>query len=204
MLPARSPRLDVARSQVTSGGVTPPRHRRPRAFARVVVFSAVLGVPVGTIWALLAPAVHMLVVAEDRGVVLTTESLHRFDALAIFVGITIVTGVLSAVVVWGMRRARGPGAVAALVVGSALGASVAALVGLGVARLRYPDVTGPAVDTVIAAAPGLSTPLVLVVQPLAAALVYLLLVSLSPDDDLGVGDREDPPVVAEPEPAEGL
>lgn len=163
--------------------------------------SALLGVPVGLIWALLAPAVHMLVVAEDRGVVLTTESLHRFDALAIFVGITIVVGVLSAVVVWGMRRFRGPGQMAALVGGSAIGAGVATLVGMGVARLRYPDVVGPAVDSVIAEAPGLSTPLVLIAQPLAAALVYLLLVSLSPDDDLGVGDGT-APAVAEPEPAD--
>lgn len=162
--------------------------------------STLLGVPAGALWALLAPAVHMLVVAEDRGVVLTTESLHRFDALAIFVGVTLVAGVLSAVVVWGMRRLRGPATAAALVLGSVFGAGVAALVGMGLARLRFPKVEGAAVDSVVAAAPGLSTPLVLIVQPFAAAFVYLLLVALSPDDDLGVGEgeREAP---AEPVPA---
>lgn len=162
--------------------------------------TALLGVPAGAIWALLAPAVHLLVVAEDRGIVLTTESLHRFDALAIFVGVTLVVGVLSAVALWAMRRLRGPAAAAALSLGSVLGAGVAALVGMGLARLRFPAPEGAAVDSVVASAPGLSTPLVLIVQPFAAALVYLLLVALSPDDDLGVdeGEREAP---AEPESA---
>lgn len=155
------------------------------------MFLAILGIPAGAVWAFLAPAVRMLVVTEDRGVVLTTESLHRFDAVAIFVGIGLVLGVLSAVVVWGMRRSRGPGAVAALVLGSTLGAGVAALVGMGIARLRFPAVDSPTVGSIIAAAPGLSTPMVLIVQPLAAALVYLLLVSLSPHDDLGVDGGED-------------
>lgn len=155
----------------------------------------VLGGLAGVVWAFLAPAVRLLVVAEDRGVVLTGESLHRFDAVAIFVGIGVVLGVLSAVVVWGMRRVRGPGAVAALVIGSGLGAGVAALAGLGVAHLRFPRAEGPAVGTIVADAPVLSTPMVLVAQPLAAALVYLLLAALSPYDDL-VGEHDDVPVAA--------
>ena len=129
----------------------------------------------------------MLVVAEGRGVVLTTESLHQFDAVAIFVGIGVVLGVLSAVVVWGMHRSRGPAAVAALALGSGLGAAVAALVGVGVARLRFPRAEDPAVGAIVAEAPGLPTAMVLIAQPLLAAFVYLLLASLSPDDDLGVG-----------------
>ncbi|MDH6679489.1 hypothetical protein M2284_003711 [Rhodococcus sp. LBL1] len=171
--------------------MTTPRYPRPRAVPRIVVFLAILGVPAGVVWAFLAPAERLLVVAEDRGVVLTTESLHRFDAIAIFAGIGFVLGVLSAIVVWGMRRSRGPGAVAALVLGSALGAGVAALAGMGVARLRFPEIDGPTGGSIIAAAPGLSTPMVLIVQPLAATLVYLLLVALSPHDDLGVGGDED-------------
>jgi hypothetical protein len=62
---------------------------------------------------------------------------------------------------------------------------------MGVARLRFPAVGSPTVGSIIAAAPGLSTPMVLIVQPLAAALVYLLLVSLSPHDDLGLGDEKE-------------
>ncbi|RVW05902.1 DUF2567 domain-containing protein [Rhodococcus xishaensis] len=161
-----------------------------RAPARLVLSLTLLGVVSGIVWALLAPAERLLVVAEHQGVVLTTESLHRFDAVAIFVGIGLVLGALSAVAVWGIRRSRGPGAVAALVVGSALSAGVAALVGMGVARLRFPRVDSPSVGTIVAMAPGLSTAMVLVAQPLAAALVYLLLVSLSPHDDLGVGDGD--------------
>ncbi|WP_081264006.1 DUF2567 domain-containing protein, partial [Prescottella equi] len=145
--------------------------------------SALLGVPAGLIWALLAPAVHMLVVAEDRGVVLTTENLHRFDALAIFVGTTIVVGVLSAVVVWGMRRSRGPGAMAALVCGSVAGSGVAALVGVGGARLRYPEVTAPAVGSGVPAAPRAAPPLGLLVPPRAAA----------PGELLGRGPPPPPP-----------
>ncbi|WP_231569473.1 DUF2567 domain-containing protein [Prescottella defluvii] len=171
--------------------------RRPRAALRIVGWLAVLGAAAGAVWAFLAPPVRMLVVAEDRGVVLTTESLHSFDAIAIFAGIGLVLGVLSAVAVWGMRRSRGPAALAALVVGSGVGAGVAALVGMGVARLRFPDVESPAVGDIVAAAPGLVTPTVLILQPLAAALIYLLLVSLSPDDDLGISDHKP---AAEPAP----
>ena len=190
VLPARCPRLDPPRPQVTSGGVTTPRRPRLHAVLRIVAILALLGIPAGVVWAFLAPAVRLLVVAENRGVVLTGESLHRFDAVAIFVGIGLVLGVLSAVVVWRMRRSRGPGAVAALVAGSALGAGVAALVGMGIARLRFPSPDNPAVGSIIPEAPGVSTPMVLIVQPLAAVLVYVLLVSLSPHDDLGVGDGE--------------
>lgn len=167
--------------------------RRPvvRVSLGIVGALTVLGALAGVVWALLAPAVRVLVVAEDRGVVLTGENLHPFDAVAIFVGIGVVLGVLSAVVVWGMRRVRGPGALAGLVIGSGLGAGAAALVGMGVAGLRFPDVHGPAVGTIVSQPPGLSTPMVLVAQPLAAALIYLLVVALSPHDDLGVGDHGD-------------
>ncbi|QBJ94791.1 DUF2567 domain-containing protein [Rhodococcus sp. ABRD24] len=144
----------------------------------------------GVVWAFLAPPERMLVVAEDRGVVLTTESLHQFDSIAIFAGIGLVVGVLSAVAAWGVRRARGPAVLAALVCGSGIGATLAALVGMGVARLRYPKPDAPVIGDILSAAPGLVTPLVLILQPLAAALIYLLLVSLSPHDDLGVGDPD--------------
>ncbi|RVW00412.1 DUF2567 domain-containing protein [Rhodococcus spongiicola] len=172
---------------------TPHRPRLLLSPARLVSSLVLLGAVSGIVWAFLAPAERLLVVAEDQGVVLTTESLHRFDAVAIFVGIGLVLGVLSAVAVWGIRKSRGPVAVAALVVGSGLGSGVAALAGMGVARLRFPREDNPSVGSIVAMAPGLSTPMVMVVQPLAAALVYLLLVSLSPHDDLGVGhgDRDE-------------
>lgn len=175
--------------------MTTPRRTGTRATLQIAAASILVGCLAGIVWAFLAPAVRMLVVDEDRGVVLTGESLHRFDAVAIVVGIGLVLGVLSAVVVWGMRRFRGPGAVAALLLGSALCAGATAVVGVSVARVRVPDVDSPAVGTIVAVAPGLSTPMVLVAQPLAAALVYLLLVALSPHDDLGVGDG---PVAAAP------
>ncbi|WP_241665937.1 DUF2567 domain-containing protein [Prescottella subtropica] len=181
--------------------MTTSPHSPRRTLARITGLLTVVGALAGVVWALLAPGVRMLVVEQDRGVLLTSESQHHFVATAMFCGIGLVVGVLSAVVVWGVRRVRGPAAVAVLVVGSGLSAGAAILAGAGVASLRFPDVDSPAVGSIIAVAPGIGTPTVLIVQPLFAALTYLLLAGMSPHDDLDTGavtEPADPAAVPSP------
>lgn len=150
-----------------------------------VVASALVGV----VWGLLAPAEHLLVVSAGRGVSLTGESVHRFDAAAMFACAGLVTGILAAAAAWTERRSRGPAALGALVAGAVVGAGAMALVGMGVAALRFPDPDTSESGLVVAMAPGIGTVLVLIFQPLAACVVTLVLAALNPYDDLGVTDH---------------
>lgn len=153
-----------------------------RVVAAVVIVSAVAGVG----WGLLVPAQHFLVVSGGGAVSLTGESGRQFDAVALFLCLGLVLGVLTAVAVWSVQRTvRGIAQLVGLTIGSVVGASAAALVGLGVAQLRFPGVEDVEIGQIVAATPGLGTAMALIAQPLAAAVVYLLLVSISPDRDLG-------------------
>ncbi|MDJ0406447.1 MULTISPECIES: DUF2567 domain-containing protein [Rhodococcus] len=165
------------------------RQTRLRTAIVIAATTAGVSVLVGVVWAFLAPAEHLLVVSEGRGVALTGESLHQFDASAVFIWLALIVGVLSAVAAWLARLSRGPYALGGLIVGSAAGAGLMALVGSGVTKLRFPTADNPAVGEIIARAPNIGTLLVLLFQPLAACVVTLVLAVLNPYDDLGVGDH---------------
>ncbi|GGG11937.1 hypothetical protein GCM10007304_27390 [Rhodococcoides trifolii] len=152
----------------------------PIVVAVVLVASALAGV----VWGVLAPTEHLMVVEENRGILLTGESAHRFDALALFVCIGVGLGVVGGVGSWSTPSSRGPAMTIALTMSSLVGAVVAAGVGLGVGGLLHPRAASPAVGDVISLAPGLSTPLAVLAQPLVAALVVVVLASLSRSDDL--------------------
>lgn len=172
------------------------RRTRLRTALLIATGTAVVSTLVGVLWAFLAPAEHLLVVAQGRGVALTGESLHQFDAAAIFVWLGLIVGVLSGVVAWLSRRARGPYTLGGLIIGSVVGTVLMAAVGTGVAKLRFPAVDNPVVGEILARAPGIGTLLVLIVQPLAACIVTLVFAALNPYDDLGVGDHIEEPEIA--------
>lgn len=159
----------------------------------MIIAVAVAGVSVlvGIAWGFLAPPEHLLVVSEGRGVALTGESLHQFDASAVFIWLALIVGVLSAVAAWLARLSRGPYALGGLIIGSVVGAGLMALIGSGVAKLRFPVLDDSAVGDIVARAPNIGTLLVLLFQPLAACVVTLVLAVLNPYDDLGVGDHAD-------------
>ncbi|MGU3431448.1 DUF2567 domain-containing protein [Actinomycetes bacterium M1A6_2h] len=152
----------------------------PIAVAAVVVVSALAGV----VWGILAPTEHLMVVEENRGILLTGESAHRFDALALFVCMSIGLGVVIGIGSWFAKAARGPAMTIALIASSLVGTVVAAGVGLAVGRWRHPHVTSPPVGDVVSFAPGLSTPVAVLAQPLVVALIVVVLASLSRSDDL--------------------
>ena len=189
MLPTRCRRLDRRRPQVASLCVISLRQIRLRTAIVIAATIAGVSVLVGVLWAFLAPAEHLLVVSEGRGVALTGESLHQFDASAVFIWLAQIVGVLTAVAAWLARLSRGPYALGGLIVGSVAGTGLMALVGSGVTKLRFPTADNPAVGEIIARAPNVGTLLVLLFQPLAACVVTLVLAVLNPYDDLGVGDH---------------
>lgn len=166
---------------------TTPRADRAevRFAARVVVGVVAAGAIAGIVWGLLAPAQHFLVVSGGGAVSLTGESIHQFDAVALFLCLGLIVGVLSAVAVWTRRALRGVVPFLGLLVGSLVGAATTAVVGLGVVGLRFPSLTDLEIGQIVAATPGLGTALALIAQPLAASVVYAGLVAFSPDPHLG-------------------
>lgn len=170
------------------GGPRPAVLRRELAAvaiiaAVVVVLSALAGVA----WGLLAPAERLWVTKPGRAAVLTGESMHQFDGVAIFVLLGAALAVLTVFAAWRVRVARGPALVLAVLIASGAGAFAMNLVGDQVAELVHPRPHDPAVGTIIALPAELGTGLALVVQPLLAGLFLLLLTALHPAEDLGTG-----------------
>ncbi|MBB5917885.1 hypothetical protein BJY24_006797 [Nocardia transvalensis] len=165
--------------------------------AALVVAVAVLVVSAlgGVVWGLLAPPEQVVVVDAGRGVALTGESAHRFDAVAIFVCIALVTGLLTAAAAWRVRWVRGPLLQGGLLVGSLAGAWSMAWIGDQVAGALHPHASNPPVHTIVELAAVVSPSQFtgwaqLVVQPLMASLVVLVLAALSTSEDLGAGQRD--------------
>lgn len=162
--------------------------RREVGAALLVVAGVVCtGVIGGVIWGFVAPAEQLLVTQPGRGAALTGESVHQFDALAVFACFGAAIGVLSAAGAWRLRGARGPLLQVGVLLGSLLGAYAMRLVGEAVAEWQHPRPDDPAVGQIITIAPVLGSALALIVQPLIASVVMLFLAALSPREDLGTG-----------------
>jgi hypothetical protein len=182
---------DVGWAHGTPAGVV---HRPSRVVVRADLLPAfsvaslisLVGLPVGWLWALLAPPQRMRVVTRDgRLVPLTAESWHRFDGLAIFLLLGLVTGLLIGVVVWLLRARRGPVMLLGTVLGSLLSAWLAMRMGVAFAEGRYPVPDPLELGEVVELAPVLETAWALVAQPLTAAFAYGTLAAWNARDDLG-------------------
>ncbi|MGV9677225.1 DUF2567 domain-containing protein [Nocardia sp. NPDC003482] len=162
-----------------------PEWRVAGWFTAALLLVSALG---GVVWALLAPTEKVVVLEPGRGAALTGESVHRFDAVAVFVCIGAVVGLVSAVAVWRLlRRVRGPIMQCALLFGSLAGAWLMARCGEFVAGQLHSRPDHPAVHTIVEFAPTVTGWTALVVQPLLASLVILVGSALSTSEDLGAG-----------------
>ncbi|WP_433521858.1 DUF2567 domain-containing protein [Nocardia pseudovaccinii] len=167
--------------------------RELRAAALIAVGVVLLSVVGGVVWAFVAPAEQYLVVkarageVPAKGAALTGESVHQFDALAIFVCIGAVLGVLTAIGAWRWRRVRGPLLQLGLLIGSGAGAYVMSKVGEQIMQWQHPMPHDPAVGQIVLLPVDVGSWLALLVQPLLASLIVLFLAALSPTEDLGTG-----------------
>ncbi|RAU92114.1 DUF2567 domain-containing protein [Mycolicibacter senuensis] len=180
-----------------------PRLSRWRAWLILAAGLAIAGLPVGALWAWIAPPVHG-VVALTRGgervqAYLGNEADHFFVAPFLLLGMLGVIAVVAATLAWQWRAHRGPGMVAGLSVGLTASAALAMLLGGAVVRHRYGviDVDGAPVSPehrvhyVVEGPPVFfgHTPLqiaaTLLLPAATAALVYGLCATWSPHDDLG-------------------
>ena len=180
--------------------IVAPRSSRPVGVRRELVAAALIAVGVmlisvlgGVVWACLAPTEQFLVTkaragsVPAKGAALTGESVHQFDALAIFVCIGAVLGVLTAVGVWRWRGVRGPVLQLGLLVGSGAGAYGMAKIGEQIMRWQHPNPYDPPFGQIVQLPVHVGSWLALIVQPLLASLVVLFLAALSATEDLGTG-----------------
>ncbi|GAA5075283.1 DUF2567 domain-containing protein [Nocardia iowensis] len=168
---------------------TPRSGVRREARAAAVIALAVLLVSAlgGVLWGLVAPSEQLLVVEPGRGGLLTGESMHQFDGVAMFVCFGAVLGVLSAVAAWRWRAVRGPLLQVGLFAGSVVGAVLMARVGELVAEWHHPRPHDPPVGQIVELPIEVGSWLALIIQPLIASLLVLFLAALSSSEDLGTG-----------------
>lgn len=137
---------------------------------------ALLGVPLGLLWAWLAPPefVARSPLAPTPGGVLPFigQSEHRFDDMATFLLLGLAAGVLTGAGLWLYRRRRGPLIVLAAVLGSLVAAWLALRIGLWVAAARYPDLAASGAP--YPRPPVLESRWVIIAQPFGAAVSYCI------------------------------
>ena len=200
--------------------IVPPRISRHRAVATTVAGLTIAGALVGVLWAWLAPSIQGVVALTKRGErvkgYVGNESDHFFIAAFLIVGMLGALAVVAAVLLWQWRAHRGPVMVAALAIGAAAAAGVAAGVGAVLVRWRYGviDIAGAPVSPerrvhYVMEAPAVffgHSPLqiaaTILLPAAAAALVYALMAVSTQRDDLGAWPPVEEPTIGPPVTAE--
>jgi hypothetical protein len=178
------------------------------AALRYAAILVVVGLPLGALWALLAPVVHVVALPGAGTGSPAGEADHAFDAIAIHVLLVAAFGVIAGAVAWRRRDRRGPVLLVALVGGALVGGWLAGRVGalLAWAASPVPVLVDPAALGT-AGAPGAPVPAVLTSLPpgpgpwwialiagLAAALTYVLAAIVDGHEDMS---RDDPADLAD-------
>ncbi len=193
----------------------PSRGRQALIPVAIVLAVAAFGVAVGWLWAEIAPRVPVVKADGGRYYYGVAEPEQAVAGDGWFLVLGVIVGVLLAIAAWVLlRRYRGYVMMAALGLGSILGAWVAWFVGYKIAMTEFTRVAATTpVDGRLNAPlelamtnmnphkwwfPGLTG--VIVAQALAAVLVYTILAGFSAFEDLGT--RRPVPLPPEPEPAE--
>ncbi len=168
----------------------PTRPERTVALA-VVGALVVLGALLAPLWERLAPRLPFRVDEPGRALPVFPAAEEYVAADGWFVLVTLAAGIVAGLGCWLLRSSRGPLVLFALVAGGLLGALVTWRLGLRLGPGYRPEdlqVVGRTVYQPLT----LRAEAALVVEPIAALLVYLLAVGFSARNDLGRGDE--PPV----------
>lgn len=174
------------------------------AALRYAAILAVIGLPLGALWALLAPVVHVVTLPGTGTGSPAGEADHTFDAVAINVLLVASFGVIAGAVAWRRRHRRGPVMLVGLVVGALVGAWVAGRIGalLAWAASPAPVLVDPAAfgasRTAGAPVPAVLTSLppspgpwwIAIIAGLGAALAYVLAAIVDGHEDMSRDDPE--------------
>lgn len=173
-------------SRVLAGRVLSRADVVPIALVFLVV--AVTGLPLGALWAALAPPRQSTFTTNGVPAPGLETIYHWFDPVAVFVLIGLAAGVVIGIALWALlRRHRGPAIVLAGALGSLLAAWLAIRFGGWIATVTHPLPPAPQPGAAIAVAPRVDTPWAIVAQPLGVAVVYGFAAAWNGLDDLGRG-----------------
>lgn len=196
--PAEDPTHTAGYVPATALGATRFAKGELRAGIVLVVGWAVVGVLTGIAWSRLAP--HVVLIATPGGPQFEDPTARSFftDDL-VFLLVTSVLGIVGGVAAWSARRLRGPVMLAGAVLGATACAVIAWRIGhqLGLSAYRK-ELTGAAPGSRILRPVSLATHSWLMIQPLFAALAYVLLAIWTKKPDLGRSREPEP--VDDPEP----
>jgi hypothetical protein len=146
---------------------------------------ALLGAALAFLWVQLAPRLVFRVVQPGRAVPVVPEAEEYVAADGRFVLITLAAGIVAGLVWWLLRGTRGPVVLAALALGGLLGAVVTWRLGLLLAP-GYSPADLQEVGRTVTEPLTLRARAALVVEPVAAVVVYLLGAGFTAHNDLGV------------------
>lgn len=175
------------------------------AALRLAAILAVVGLPLGVLWGLIAPDVHVVDLPGAGTGSPAGEADHAFDAVAIFTLMTASFGVVAGALAWRRRHRRGPVLLVALVLGSLVGAFLAGRVGalfawsaspvpvlVDPAALGTAGPNGGPVPGVLTSLPASPGPWwIALVAGLGAALTYVLAAIVDGHEDMGRDDGSD-------------
>ncbi len=164
--------------------VWPPRKREWVTAAVVVGALAVIGAALAPLWVQLAPRLAFRVDQPGRALPVVPEAEEYVGADGRFVFITLIVGVAAGIACWLVRRSRGPLVLLALAVGGLLGAVITWRLGIRIGT-GYQPADLQQVGRIIYQPLALRATSALVVEPVAAVLVYLLGVGFTARNDLG-------------------
>lgn len=164
---------------------------RARAVVAMAALSLVVSALAGVVWGLIAPGQHLYVEDSQHVLGMDLDSNNVFVAIALFVFITALAGVLCGALAWAWRSTRGPEMALAVTVAGLGGAWLASGIGglVASARLDWPGDGALAgmVEQVVTRPPSIDLWVALIGQALAAGLVYLVAAMLHPDSELAAG-----------------
>lgn len=169
----------------------PPSRKEWRAALAVPLGLAIVGAALAPLWVHLAPRLAFRVDQPGRALPVVPEAEEYIAADGRFVLLTLTAGVLAGLVCWFARSSRGPLLLIVLAAGGLLGAVVTWRLGLRLGTGYRPEdlqVLGAIVRQPLT----LRARAGLVVEPVAAVVVYLLAAGFSSRNDLGRDEDREP------------
>jgi len=164
--------------------VWPPETAEWVTALAVVGALAAVGAALAPLWVHLAPRLAFRVDQPGRALPVVPEAEEYIGADGRFVVITLIVGVLAGIACWLVRRSRGPLVLFALAFGGLLGAVITWRLGMRIGT-GYQPADLQQVGKIIYQALTLRARAGLVVEPIAAVIVYLLGVGFTARNDLG-------------------
>jgi hypothetical protein len=164
--------------------IWPPEKPEWVTAVAVVGALAVIGATLAPLWVHLAPRLAFRVDQPGRALPVVPEAEEYIGADGRFVFITLIVGVLAGIACWLVRRSRGPLVLLALAFAGLLGAVITWRLGIRIGT-GYQPADLQQVGKIIYQPLMLRARAALMVEPIAALIVYLLGVGFTASNDLG-------------------